>query len=148
MKKLEEFERTVGDRMQMQQYQQGLTASGIPLEETQRTQLLNIMKEERLKLPRSPFEASNKDPGEQFKALRSPDAVADLLKHANDFNEKVRDRARTILTPEQLNAFQSAQDQQQEMMKMGMKMSQQMFGGGANKNSGATPPPPVPVEKK
>ncbi|HEX5175917.1 MAG TPA: hypothetical protein VFV83_02755, partial [Chthoniobacteraceae bacterium] len=48
-KQFEQYERTLGDRMQMQQYQQALASTGAPLEEKQRSDLLEIMKEERLK---------------------------------------------------------------------------------------------------
>jgi hypothetical protein len=130
MKKLEQYERTVGDRMQMQQYQQALTASGVPLENKQRDELMNVMKEERLKMPPSPFEGAGKDASAQFKAMQSPERIDELMKMTTDFNAKVLERARQILTPAQLNTFQSAQEQQVETMKMGMKMSQQMFGGG------------------
>src|SRR5687768_2662101 len=99
MKKLEQYERTVGDRMQMQQYQQSLTASGVPLEDKQRDDLIGIMHEERLKMPPSPFEAGNKDASAQFKAMQSSEHVANLMKMTNDFNAKVRQRAQAILTP-------------------------------------------------
>jgi hypothetical protein len=146
-KQLAQYERTIGDRMQMTQYQQTLTASGIPLEEKQRTGLLDIMREERLKTPPSPMDPGNKDAAAQFKVMQSPERVAEMMKSMQEFNNRVLTRAQSVLTPAQLNAFQSSQEQQVQMMEMGMKMSQQMFGGGA-KNAGAPPPPtPVPAPK-
>jgi hypothetical protein len=133
MKKLEQYERTLGDRMQMNQYQQTLTASGIPLEEKQRTGLMDIMREERLKTPPSPMEAGNKDATAQFKAMQSPERVAEMMKSMQDFNNRVLTRAQSVLTPAQLNAFQASQEQQVQMMQMGLKMSQQMFGNGGKK---------------
>jgi len=147
MKKLEQYERTLGDRMQMQQYQQTLAATGAPLEEKQRTDLLQIMSEERAKTPRSPLEQGSKDVAAQFKAMQSPETVANLMKSVQDFNERVRTRAQGVLTPAQLNAFQTSQEQQLQMMEMGMKMSQQMFGAGAKGTAPANPPTPVTAPK-
>ena len=39
-------------------------------------------------------------------------------------------RAHTVLTPDQMNAFDAAQKQQLQMQEMGIKMSKSMFGGG------------------
>lgn len=128
-KKFTEYERTIGDRMQMQQVQQAFTASGVPLQDSQRDGLMAIMKEERLKTPASPFEASNKDVTAQMKALQNGDAVDKAMQQTQDFNTRVLTRARTVLTPEQINAFEAAQKQQLDMMQLGMKMSREMFKG-------------------
>lgn len=128
-KKFAEYERSIGDRMQMQQVQQAFTASGVPLQDSQRDGLLAIMKEERLKTPASPFDASNKDVSAQMKALQNADAVDKAMQQTQDFNTRVLTRARTVLTPEQINAFEAAQKQQLEMMQLGMKMSREMFKG-------------------
>jgi hypothetical protein len=128
-KKFAEYERTIGDRMQMQQVQQAFTASGVPLQDSQRDGLMAIMKEERLKTPASPFDASNKDVSAQMKALQNSDAVDKAMQQTQDFNTRVLTRARTVLTPEQINAFEAAQKQQLEMMQLGMKMSREMFKG-------------------
>ena len=128
-KKFAEYERSIGDRMQMQQVQQAFTASGVPLQDSQRDGLMAIMKEERLKTPASPFDASNKDVSAQMKALQNADAVDKAMQQTQDFNTRVLTRARTVLTPEQINAFEAAQKQQVEMMQLGMKMSREMFKG-------------------
>jgi hypothetical protein len=141
MKKLEQYERTLGDRMQMNQYQHTLTASGFPLEEKQRTGLQDRMREERLKTPPSPMEVGNKDATAQFKVMQSPERVAEMMKSMEDFNNRVLARAQAVLTPAQLNAFQSSQEQQTQMMQMGLKMSQQMFGAGAKENKAPGAPP-------
>ena len=86
------------------------------------------------------MDPGNKDATAQFKAMQSPERVAEMMKSMQEFNNRVRTRAQSVLTPAQLNAFQSAQEQQVQMMEMGLKMSQQMFGAGA-RNAGAPPPP-------
>ncbi len=139
MAKLNDYERTVGDRMQLQQVQQSLSASGISIDDKQKQGLLGIMKEERLKTPPSPFDPGNKDVGAQMKAMQSEGAVEQLLTNSEDFNRRVLNRANTVLSPDQINGFETAQKQQLEMMKMGVKMSSAMFKKPAN------PPPPTPV---
>jgi hypothetical protein len=129
MKKLEQYERSVGDRMQMQQIQQSFTANGVPLEERQRQGLLDIMKEERAKTPPSPFEPGNKDVATQIKAMRTGEGLDQVMQGAQEFNQRVLTRARGVLTPDQMNAFETAQKQQLEMMQMGMKMSREMMKG-------------------
>jgi hypothetical protein len=94
---------------------------------------MDIMREERLKTPPSPMEAGNKDATAQFKAMQSPERVAEMMKSMQDFNNRVLTRAQSVLTPAQLNAFQASQEQQVQMMQMGLKMSQQMFGNGGKK---------------
>jgi hypothetical protein len=56
-----------------------------------------------------------------------------MMKSMQDFNNRVLTRAQSVLTPAQLNAFQASQEQQVQMMQMGLKMSQQMFGNGGKK---------------
>jgi hypothetical protein len=130
MKKLNEYERTLGDRMAMQQYQQSFTASGVPLDEAQRTGLLQIMKEERLKGPANPLEPGNKDVAASMKALQSGEGFDQAIQSQRDLNQRVLARAHTVLTPDQMTAFETAQKAQMQMQEMGMKMGKAMFGGG------------------
>src|SRR4030095_8265281 len=117
--------------MQMQQIQQAFTASGVPLEESQRQGLLEIMKDERAKTPRNPLEwpAGNKNIASQFRAMQNNEAVDQLIKNGEDLNRRVLNRARTILTPDQMTTFETAQKQQLDMMQMGLKMSREMMKG-------------------
>jgi hypothetical protein len=59
MTQLQDYERTLGDRMMLNMHEQQFTAAGAPLEQTQRDSLLQIMKDERLKTPASVFESAN-----------------------------------------------------------------------------------------
>ena len=130
MKKLEEFDRTIGERMQLSQLQQALSASGVALDDTQRQALLGIMKEERLKMPPSVFDAGSKDVAGQMRAMQSDTALDEMLQRTGTFNERVRTRARGLISPEQMSALETAQQQHLEMIKMGMKMSKEMFKSG------------------
>jgi hypothetical protein len=46
-----------------------------------------------------------------------------------DFNRRVLERARTVLSPDQVLALEASQKQQFQMQQMGMKMGREMMGG-------------------
>ena len=48
---------------------------------------------------------------------------------AAQLQQRVFDRAHTVLTPDQMNAFETAQKAQLQMQEMGVKMGKAMFGG-------------------
>ncbi len=127
--KFGEYERTMGDRMQITQYKQAFTANGVPLEDTQSQGLLNIMKEERLKQPPSPLEPGNKDVGAALKAMQSDDAFDSAMANQETLNRRVLDRSRSVLTPDQVVQFEQIQKSQLDMQKMGMKMGREMLKG-------------------
>ncbi len=130
MKKFEAYERTVGERMTLQQYQQSMTASGMPLDDTQRKSLLGVMTEERLRQPPSKFDPGSKDVASAMKAMRSGEGMEEAMQKQREFNQRVLGRARTILTADQTNAFEAAQKQMLEMQEMGIKMWKSGMGGG------------------
>jgi hypothetical protein len=122
MKKFESFERTVGERMTLQQYQQSMAASGTPLDEAQRKGLLSIMTEERLKQPPSKFDPGSKDVAGAMKAMRTGEGMEQAMEQQRALNARVLGRARTVLSADQTLAFEAAQKQMMEMQEMGMKM--------------------------
>jgi hypothetical protein len=127
MKKFEDYERTIGDKLQMQMYLASFNASGLPLKDDQRKGLLKIMREERLKAPPSAFDPGNKDVVQQFKALGSSSAYDEMIRFQEDLNRRVHGRANAVLSPDQMNAFEAAQRQQLQTQQMQMKMSQQLL---------------------
>ncbi len=130
MKKFETFERTVGERMILQQYQQSMTATGTPLDDTQRANLLGIMTEERLKQPPSALDPGSKDVAGAMKAMRTGEGMAEAMQKQREMNQRVLARARTVLSADQTNAFEAAQRQMIEMQEMGIKMWKSGMGGG------------------
>jgi hypothetical protein len=133
MKKFEDFERTVGERMMLQQYQQSLSGSGTPMDEGQRKALLGIMTEERLRQPATPLEAGSKDVSGAMKALRTGEGFDKAMASQRDINQRVLSRARTLLSADQIVSFETAQKQMLDMQEMGMKMGKAMMGGGEGK---------------
>ncbi len=126
-KQLEDYDKSLGDRMMLQQYQAQFAASGQPLEDSQRDGLLKIMAEERAKVPATAFDPGNTDPAAQFKALQSDQAMHDLLAHQTEINERVLARAGSVLSADQVAAFQKIQSQMAQMQEAGIKMSRSMF---------------------
>lgn len=133
MAKLSEYERTLGDRMAMQQYTASFSASGQALDEKQRGGLLQIMKEERLKVPAGPLDPGSKDVAASMKAMQSGDALEKAVETQRQLQQRVYARAHTVLSPDQMTAFESAQKQQLQMQEMGIKMSKAMMSGGKGK---------------
>ena len=127
MAKLKEYERTAGERMQIQQYKQAFDASGVPLNEKQSQGLLGIMKEERLKQPASPLDPGAKDVGAAMKAMESDETFNALMTSQQELNSRVLSRARNVLSPEQMVQFEQVQKQQLDMQKMGMEMGRQFI---------------------
>lgn len=147
-RKLSDYERTIGDRMAMQQYSGAFSSAGAPLDETQKQGLLNVMKEERLKQPAGPLDPGNKDVAAQMKAMQSGEGLTEALNKQRELNQRVLTRSRDVLSPDQMTALEKAQKAQIDMQEMGMKMAQGMFG----KDDDAPAPAPskpvvVPVKK-
>ena len=127
MTKLSNYEKTAGDRMQMQQYKQAFSANGVPLDERQSLGLLGIMKEERLRQPASPLDPGAKDVGAAIEAMKSDDTFNQLMASQEGLDNRVRTRARNVLSPDQMVQFETIQKQQLEMQKMGMEMGRQFL---------------------
>lgn len=145
-KQLQAYEKSVGERMMMTQFEPQLAAAGAPLEAAQKEQLIEIMSAERLKSPPSVFDAntSQKDPA-AFNALKDDAAVDRWMQQEQDFQRRVLQSATKALNPDQINALQQAFQQTSEMQKFGLKMSREMFS--AKGTPGDAPPPPPTVEK-
>lgn len=127
LKKFQEYERSMADRVMLRQYQDQFASRGTPLQEEQRKQLLGIMTEERTKAPASPFDPTSGDVASQMKAMQSDELMEKQFEQQQQINSRVLTRASQILSPEQVNSLRTSQDQMLEMQKMGMKMSRQMF---------------------
>lgn len=122
------YERSIGDRFMLQQFEGQFAAMGAPLQASQKDGLLNVMAEERVKTPNQLV--NNANPKEQLEALRSEKALEDFLSSQEAFNRRVLERSRSILTPDQIVALEKAQKQGLEMMKAQVKISRDFLGVG------------------
>lgn len=134
----EDYQKNLGERMQLDQLQAQLTSENLPLQDQQMAHLLQAMKDEKLANPPAiPTDQTQLPKKEYFTA----ENLDKQMKWMDDYNRRVLDRAGKILSPEQLKQYQSFQDQQTSMQKLGLNMARQMFG-----DKPAAPPAPVPVK--
>ncbi len=134
MTKLNDYERTLSDRMMLNMHEQQFAASGAPLETAQRDSLLQIMKDERLKTPTSVFDTTNGgDPSKALSVMRDDAAIEKWISQEEDYQRRVLQSATQSLNPDQVNALRESFKQQLEMQRFGVKMSKEMFkGSGAS----------------
>jgi cell division protein FtsB len=123
----ESYEKTIGDRAIMQQYQQQFATTDYPLTDDQRAGLLQIMADERAQMPKSPFDGSNRNFSDKLQLLNSDEALHDYVASQTELNRRVLDRAGGVLSPEQLTAFANMQKQMLDLQVAGMQMSRAMF---------------------
>lgn len=135
----ESYQKSVGDRMILSQFQQQL-GGDTPLRDEQMKQLLQLMADERTKVPPIISEDPSKT-ADSLAKLVNEEMLNQQFKWQEDFNKRVLDRAGQVLTPEQLKEFTEFQESQLNMQKFGLKMAREMFGGG----KGGTAPGDVQV---
>lgn len=134
----EDYQKTMGERMQVDQFQKQLAGENLPLRDEQSAQLLQIMKEEKAAVP--PAISSDQDQIPKKETFTSEN-IDKQLSWMDDYNRRVLDRAKQVLTPEQSKQYQSFQEQQTSMQKLSLQMVRSMFGGTA-----PAPPAPTPVK--
>ena len=125
-----EYQTTVGERMQLNMFRQQLSGGDAALNDQQTEQLLSMIKEEKqiAQMGGQPIITSGQDPAE-VKAILSDDQSEQLIQSQEAVNERVYERAKTVLSPEQLNSFAKFQTNHLQMMRMGMGMARKLMGG-------------------
>jgi len=135
-----DYQETLGERTMLNQFKQQ-AGSDYNLTDPQTEALLTIMKEEKKNVAATtglPLGDANKDPA-KFQALLADGKVDELLQGQDTLSQRVYDRARTILSPDQLNTFGKFQTNQMQMMRLGMSMAKRMFA--PDKPTPAAAPP-------
>jgi len=123
-----EYQETVGERTQLNMYRQQ-TGGDMPLSDQQTDQLLAFMKEEKQNVAAAtgqPLAGAGQDQA-KIEAMLSSEQSDKLLQSQETVNQRVFERAKGILTPEQLDSFAKFQTNQMQMMRMGMKMARQFM---------------------
>jgi hypothetical protein len=121
----EKFEKSAPERQQLKMVKSAFKDKGLDFDEATEAKLMDSLYETRSNWK---FEHDYSNP-----ANLSPDSLNEeaLNRYAEEnakMQESVESKVREFLSPEQLDAFRSAQKQQQEMMQLGLKMSRGMFG--------------------
>jgi hypothetical protein len=134
-----EYQETMAERMTLSQFSQQMAGGQNPLSADQSQQLLEIMKQE--KKGTAPALGESGADGSlgaaNWQAMMSEGKMNDFLKQQEDLNQRVLERAKAVLTPEQLEAFATHQASQLQMQRMGVTMAVKMFGG----EKSDSPPP-------
>jgi hypothetical protein len=134
----QQYQETSAQRMQLNAYK--LQAGGdYTLTEPQTEALLTIMKEEQKNVAAAsglPVGEMDKDPS-KLQALFSEGKTDQLMQVQETVMQQVYDRARHILSPDQLESFGKFQTNQLQMMRASMGMMKGLFGG--EKSSASTP---------
>ncbi|HEY0551065.1 MAG TPA: hypothetical protein VGF13_15780 [Verrucomicrobiae bacterium] len=122
----QEYQKNVGERMQLDQLRNQMAGANMPLDDAQAAQMMQIMKDEKAASPAPISDDQTKMPKkDSFTAENLEKQMAWM----DDYNRRVLDRASQVLTPEQLKQYQSFQEQQASMQKLGLQMAKSMFGG-------------------
>lgn len=143
--KYKDYKETLGERMQLTQLNQQLAGGDHPLSGDQQNQLLSIMKEERKALA-TDFANLGWAGGQPANPqdIFAEDKLNQVLDLQQSLGQRVYERARFVLQPEQLNAFGSFQTNQLAMQRLGIKMFQGMQGGDKASTGDAAAPVPAP----
>jgi hypothetical protein len=115
----QDYEKTLGTRVQLQQLGQQLAGDGMPLQQNQNTALMQIMSEETSATPKF-------GNGAQLGSL-TQDQIDQYTQQLTDANKRVYNRAMSVLTPAQLTAFQDYQNRMVTTQIAGIKMAKQMM---------------------
>jgi len=122
-----DYQETLGERMQLNQFRMQSTSEHAMTEE-QTEWLLDLMREEKRAaaaggqtLPRADQDAAG------LEAMLSGENAEQLLRTQETVNQRVYERAREGLSPDQLEAFGRFQTNQLQTMRMGLSMARKMF---------------------
>jgi hypothetical protein len=125
----EDYKKTVGDRTQLNQFKQQLEGDDSALQDSQFAQLMQILKEEKARVPPVVSEDPDKS-AETLQAMTSEETMNKQFQWQEELNKRVLERAVQTLTPGQLKEYDAFLQQQMTMQRMGVKMAREMFGGG------------------
>ena len=123
-----DYQETVSERTLLNQFKLQ-AGSDYNLNDVQTEAMLTFMKEEQKSVAAStglPLGDANKDPA-KLETMFSGDKVDELIAAQDTVGQRVYERARTILSPDQLNTWGKYQTNRMQMMRMGMNMAKKMF---------------------
>ncbi|HLH55910.1 MAG TPA: hypothetical protein VKY92_20075 [Verrucomicrobiae bacterium] len=125
-----EYQDSIAERMQLNAFKQQ-AGSDYGLTDSQTEALLKIMKDEQQKAAANLPPGAVANPGDPGMFSMSDDKINALIENQQATAQQVYDRARSVLSPDQLGAFGQFQTNQLQMMRMGMGMARKMFGPAA-----------------
>lgn len=127
----EAYEKSIPDRMAVNQLKTQF-GEGLALNNEQETLLIQAMGEERQAFKFTTDFNNQADFSGDFLSQFTEENLEVFLQEQQRLNQNYLNRAQTILSAEQLAAYQKALTAQQEMAKMGLRMAVQMFAPKKN----------------
>jgi len=121
-----DYQQTVGERAQLQQFQQQTAGSGNALNDQQTEQLLAFMNEAKQAIPTAGGLGQSQDAA-GMQAMLSGEGIEKMLQSQEAVSQQVYERARAVLSESQLAAFGTFQTNQLQMMRLGMSMAQKLL---------------------
>lgn len=121
------YEKSIPDRQAIETFKNQLGADA-QLTATQEEQLRQALGAERQDFKFTTDFSDQQDFSEDMFSKFTEERINLYLQEQEQLNQRILARAQTILSPPQYEAYAKSLKNQQEMMKMGMKMAQQMFG--------------------
>jgi hypothetical protein len=123
------YEKTMTDRYSVSQFGDQLADTPTPLTTDEQQQLISAMSDVRNNFQWSTDlkpHGSQTDPN--FASQLTDDNINKFAQDQERLDQLLLDRARQILSPEQLTAYQNFQSSQRQLQLMAMKMAAKMFG--------------------
>ena len=137
-----DYQQTIGERTQLNQFRQQTGGGGNALTDPQAEQLLAFMKEEKQTVAAATGQPlpGNEQGQANLQAMLSEDQAERLLQTQGIVNERVYERAKAMLAPEQLESFGKFQTNQLQMIRMGMSMARKFLAPDKPAGGSAQPP--------
>jgi hypothetical protein len=124
-----DYQQTVGERTQLSQFQQQFAGGENALSDQQTERLLQFMKEEKQAVATAtgqPTPGTTPDAA-TMDAMFSGEGVEKMLQSQEAVNQRVYERAKEVLSENQLGPFGKFQTNQLQMMRMGMSMAKKFM---------------------
>ena len=125
----QEYQQTVGERSQLNQFQLQNGSGENALTDGQVEKLLGIMREEKQSVAAATGQPvpGNQSDAASVQEMFSGDGAEKVIQYQETVNKQVLGRAKDVLSATQLDAFEKFQANQLKMMRMGMSMAQKMM---------------------
>lgn len=121
------YEKSMAERMTVSGLKDQLGAGTAALTDDQEQQLIQAMTQERQNFKFTTDLSDKSKFDGDFASMFNEDKMSGFFKESVQLNQQFVGRAQSILSPDQLNAFQKYLDNQQTMQKAGMQMAAKMF---------------------
>jgi len=118
----EQYEKTLGPRLQVAQFSRQLASLGMPLQDYQTTALVQIFSQESVSPP-------TQTGGAQPEKGVDAGGIDQFSQDVDTANQRIYQRARPLLTREQLGVLSSFQKNMAETQVAGLRMARQMMNG-------------------